>query len=394
MDEGFIYLDNHATTRCDPRVVEAMLPYFAEEYGNPHSTTHPAGRQVAERLAAEIDAFAALTGSSAEAWTFTSGATESNNLALLGVMLHPRQRKRHLVSLETEHPAILDPLTRLEKTGFEITRLPVRPQGEWNAGQVDLDQLRDAVRDDTALVSIMWANNEIGVLQPLAEIADIVHRRGALLHTDAAQAVGKVALNLQALPVDLLSVSAHKFYGPKGVGALFVRPQEPRIKLLPQIDGGGQQHGLRSGTLNVPGIVGLVAAYRLAHESMPEERKRLTTLRDQLWRGLANAIPGIDCNGPQLNDRIRLPGNLNVCFPSVEGESMMMATPEIAISSGSACSSADARPSHVLLGLGLTEAEARRSVRFGLGRFTTASEIERTIERLAATHTRLAKLLV
>ena len=389
--ERLIYLDNHATTRCDPRVVQAMLPLLTDDYGNPHSTSHAAGRQAAEIYGSAVDTIAGCLGATADELVMTSGATESNNLAILGACLHPRQKRRTIVTLQTEHPAVLDPLARLEREGFTIRRLPVMQQHEAVPGRVCLERLAEAVDEQTALVSVMWANNEIGVLQNLRGIADRCHAVGSLLHTDATQAVGRIPVDVMLADVDLLSASAHKFYGPKGVGLLYVRSQPRRVRLRPLVEGGGQQRGLRSGTLNPAGVVGMAAALRICHEQGDAERQRIAELRDRLWSALSAAIPAVALNGPPLG-KYRLPGNLNVRFPEVEGESLMADNPTLACSSGSACSSVDPRPSHVLLALGLSEAEARSSLRFGVGRFNTAEEIDRAAELLAASHRRLRML--
>lgn len=389
--DPLIYLDNHSTTRCDPHVVQAMLPLLSEEFGNPHSTSHAAGRQAAERYGRAVEEIAGCLGARVDELVMTSGATESNNLAILGVCLHPRQKRRTVVTLQTEHPAVLDPLTRLEREGFTVRRVPVMQQHEAVPGRVCLDQLAEAIDEQTALVSVMWANNEIGVLQDLRGIADRCHAVGALLHTDATQAVGRIPVDVAQADVDLLSASAHKFYGPKGVGLLYVRNQPRRVRLRPLVEGGGQQRGLRSGTLNPAGVVGMAAALTLCRDAGDAERQRIAQLRDRLWSALDAQIPGVALNGPPLGEW-RLPGNLNARFPAVEGESLMADTPQLACSSGSACSSVDPQPSHVLLAIGLSEGEARSSLRFGVGRFNTAEEIDRAAELLAASHRRLRTL--
>ena len=408
MTTDLIYLDNHATTRCDPRVVEAMLPLLSENYGNPHSVTHQAGRLAAELVDTHLKSFASCLGANAEDFVITSGATESNNLALFGCLLHPRNKRRHIVTVGTEHPAVLDPIRHFEAHGFSVTRLSVVQQGAMDAGRVNLEQLTSALTEDTALVSIMMANGEIGVLQPMAQIAEICHQKGALLHTDAAQAVGHLPINVNALGVDLLSVSAHKFYGPKGVGALYVRSSPRRVRLMPQIMGGGQQRNLRSGTLNPAAIVGMNVALQICEQQRSSDNARIQSLRERLWRGLSNRIVGLQLNGPVLDgpvldgpvldgpvldSELRLGGNLNLCFPKVEGESLMIAVPSVAVSSGSACSSAEPKPSSVLMAIGLDESSARRSLRFGLGRFNTEHEIDLTIERIAEAYARLARLV-
>lgn len=387
--EDLIYLDNHATTRCDDRVVEAMLPLLLENYGNVHSTSHAFGRAAAAAYDEALDSLAASLGCVPDELVITSGATEANNLALIGFCTHPRQRRRHVITVGTEHPSVLDPVARLEAAGFRITRLPVIAQGGREAGRIDLDALTAAIDDDTAIVSVMAAQNEIGVLQPLPEIAEVCHRHGAVLHSDAAQALGRVAVDVDHLGVDLLSGSAHKFYAPKGVGLLYVRRRERRVRLRPLIDGGGQQGGLRSGTLNTAGAVAMAVALRLAVDAIPDETVRLARLADRLWLRLSEHIAGLRINGPATTEGLRLPGNLNLCFPDVEGEALMAAAETVAVSSGSACSSVDPRPSHVLLELGLSESEARRSVRFGIGRFNTEQQIDRAADALADAHQRL-----
>lgn len=378
-----IYLDNHATTRCDPRVVEEMLPYFSEIYGNPHSTHEP-GRLAGEAVARARERIARSIRAEGDEIVFTSGGTESNHLALLGVALHPRVRRRQLVSVSTEHPSVMEPLRRLGESGFSVEWLPVIPQGTTSAGRIDLDRLARLVTEKTALVSVMLANNEIGVIQPIAEIAEICHREGALLHCDGVQGVGKISVDVNQLQVDLLSFSAHKFYGPKGIGGLYVRKRDRRVRLLPQLEGGGQQEGLRGGTLSPAAVVGMARAMELGEENQVQESNRLEELRNRLWLGLQQGVEGIQLNGPVLDTQYRLVHNLNVCFPHVEGEAIMLKVSEMAMSSGSACSSKADRPSHVLLALGLSETGARCSLRFGLGRFTTKGEIDQAIERITS----------
>lgn len=394
-----IYLDNHATTPCDPRVVEAMLPYFTEEYGNAGSLIHPFGEAAREAVERSRQTIAGAIGAAPEELVFTSGATESNNLAIRGVAERARRRGDHLVSVATEHKAVLDPLARLTQRGYRVTLLPVSPQGQPNAGRVDPQAVAEAITDDTCLVSVMLANNEIGVIQPLAEIANICRERGVLLHCDATQAVGKIPVDVRQLDVDLLSFTAHKLYGSKGIGALYVRGRDPIVRLDAQINGGGQQAGRRSGTLNVPGIVGFARAVDLCAESTAAERRRLTTLRNQLWRRLQTELPGIELVGPALDavdssgEPLRLPHNLNVSFGDVEGEAILLRTPTVAASSGAACSSSDPAPSHVLAALGLDEGQIRSSLRFGLGRFTTAEEIEQAADALIVSVRELRTLL-
>jgi cysteine desulfurase len=381
-----IYLDHHATTPVDPAVVEAMLPWFATHFGNPHSVSHGVGRFAATACAESLESIAGQRGTSADHLLITSGATESNNLAIDGVMRHPRQRRRHIITASTEHPAVLDPVLRLQKDGFRVTILPVLPQGNDLCGQVAIESLTDALDDDTALVSIMWANNEIGTIQPMRRIAEAVHAVGAVLHSDATQAVGRLPIDLHATGIDLLSASAHKFYGPKGVGLLAIG-QHQRVRLRPLFEGGGQQHGLRSGTLNVPGLIGMAEALRVCAASLDVDNKRQANLRSDLWSKLKGSFHDIELNGPAFELRndaesIRLANNLNVAFADVEGETMMAAASELAVSSGSACSSVDPKPSHVLTAIGLSESRARRSLRFGLGRFNTPQEIDFAVEML------------
>lgn len=393
-----IYMDNHATTRVDPRVVEAMLPYFSEHYGNAGSVSHVFGWEARDAVDRARQSIAAAIGAQPREIVFTSGATESNNLALRGVAERAKRRGNHLVSVTTEHKAVLDPLARLARHGFEVTLVPVAPAGDARAGIVDPQRVADAIRPDTALVSVMLANNEIGAIHPLAEIGEICRARGAWLHCDATQAVGKIPVEVGRLGVDLLSFSAHKLYGPKGVGALFVRRGSPPIRLQSQIDGGGQEGRLRSGTLNVPGIVGFAHAVQLCLEEMPGENVRLAALRDRLYRGLAERISGVSLNGPALEHSspkmppARLPGNLNVSFDYVDGEALMMSMKDLAVSSGSACTSADPEPSHVLRALGLNDDLTRASLRFGLGRFNTEEEVDFAIASVAEAVGRLRKL--
>ncbi|MCA9147414.1 MAG: aminotransferase class V-fold PLP-dependent enzyme, partial [Planctomycetales bacterium] len=304
-----VYMDNHATTRVDPRVVDAMLPLFHEQYGNAGSTSHVFGWDAKEAVDRARESIAQAIGASSREIVFTSGATESNNLAIRGCADRTRRRGNHIISVATEHKAVLDPLAMLARRGFEITLLPVRQMGDPIAGQLDVQRVADAIRDDTLLVTVMLANNEIGVIQPLAEIGEICKQRGVLLHTDATQAVGKIPVDVEQMQVDLLSFSAHKLYGPKGVGGLYVRRRGPQVRLTPQIDGGGQEGGRRSGTLNVPGIVGFAKALGLCVDEMGAESNRLSGLRDRLFNGLANAIEHVTLNGPELSQRaFRLAG--------------------------------------------------------------------------------------
>jgi cysteine desulfurase len=388
-----VYVDNHATTRVDPRVVEAMLPYFTETFGNAASTNHPFGWAAKEAVDAARESIAAAVGARAKEIVFTSGATESNNLAIHGVAEGAQSEGRHLVTVTTEHPSVLDPLEKLRNRGCEVTYLPVIQAGNENAGRIQAEQVAGAIREETFLVSVMLANSEIGVIQPLEEIGRICKERGVLLHCDATQAVGKIPVQVRQLGVDLMSFSAHKIYGPKGIGALYVRRGVPTVRLEPLVHGGGHERGLRSGTLNVPGIVGFARALELCLEEMDAEAPRLRGLRDRLYAGLAAAVPDVELNGPALSrPDLRLPGNLNVCFARVEGEALLMSTPGVAASSGSACASAEPQPSHVLRALGVGDDRARSSVRFGLGRFNTAADVERVIEALGEGVARLRRM--
>ncbi|MFO1058761.1 MAG: cysteine desulfurase family protein [Dongiaceae bacterium] len=374
-----VYLDYQATTPTDPRVLQAMLPYFSEAFGNPHSAQHRYGSEAeaaVERARAEV---AGLIGAEPNEIVFTSGATESNNLALIGALrfrrAQPAAPRDHLVTVATEHKCVLEAARAAEAEGARLTILPVEPDG-----RLDPERLAAALDERTALVSVMAANNETGVLQPLAEIAAIAHRHGAWLHTDAAQAAGKVPLDVAADGIDLLSLSGHKIYGPKGIGALYVR-RRPRVRLVPLIHGGGQERGLRSGTLPTPLCVGLGAAAALAGAEMAEEAARLGRLRDRLLAGLRAAIPDLQVNGSLAH---RLPGNLNLAIPGVDADALLAGLPELALSTGSACSSAAVEPSYVLRAIGLDEAAARGSLRIGLGRFSTEAEVDFAVERLAA----------
>lgn len=388
-----VYMDNQATTRVDPRVVDAMLPFFGEKYGNAGSTSHVFGWDAKDAVDAARETIARLIGATRREITFTSGATESNNLAIRGVCDRSRRKGNHIISVATEHKAVLDPLAKLAKRGFDITLLPVRQNGERDAGVVDVEQLANAIRDDTVLVSVMFANNETGVIQPLAEAGCVCRQHGVLLHCDATQAVGKVTVDVEHLQVDLMSFSGHKIYGPKGIGALYVRRRAPSVRLESQIDGGRQESGLRSGTLNVPGIVGLARAIQLCADEMPAEQERLRCLRDRLFDGLKAKIKGVELNGPTLDDPdLRLGGNLNCSFAGVDGEALMMSMRDLAVSSGSACTSADPAPSHVLRAIGLSDDLTRASLRFSLGRFNVLEEVDFAIETVAEAVERLRSL--
>jgi len=363
-----IYMDNHATTPVDPRVFEAMRPYLTNIFGNSASRNHSFGWEAEEATEKARKQVASLIGATAKEIVFTSGATESDNLALKGVAEMYAEKGNHIITAATEHKAILDTCKRLEKHGTRVTYLPVQQNG-----LVDLDQLKAAITDKTVLISIMHANNEIGVLQPIREIGRIAREHGVLLHTDGTQAAGKVPVNVLDDNIDLMSISAHKMYGPKGVGALYVRRRNPRVQLTAQMDGGGHERGMRSGTLNVPGIVGLGEACALAQAEMPVESKRLAFLRDKLKDRLMNSLDEVYINGTLEH---RLPNNLNISFAYVEGESLLMGINEIAVSSGSACTSATLEPSYVLKALGAGDDLAHSSIRFGLGRFNTEEEVD------------------
>ena len=370
-----IYLDNHATTPVDPRVVEAMLPFLTEAFGNPASRNHQFGWAAAAAVDNARKQVAKLINASVSEIVFTSGATESDNLALKGVVRVSGRSGAHIVTLPTEHKAVLDSARRLEQEGFSVTYVGVQPDG-----RVDLDTLERAITLKTVLVSVMAANNEIGVLQPLAEIGRICRRHDVLFHTDAAQAAGKIPLDVEALQIDLLSIAGHKMYAPKGVGALYVRRRGTPVELAPILDGGGHEGGMRSGTLNVPGIVGLGKACEICREAMPAESERLAGLRDRLKDGLLAALDGIHINGSLEH---RLPNNLSVSFPGVELEALMMALDDIALSSGSACTSATPEPSYVMKALGVAPEIAETPLRFGVGRFNTEEEIDYCIGRVA-----------
>ncbi len=379
-----VYLDNHATTRVDPRVFEAMAPYFTEMFGNAASRSHSFGWEAEAAVDRARCQIAELIGASEKEIVFTSGATESNNLALKGVAEAYANRGNHIITQATEHKSVLDVCKRLEKKGFRITYLPVQKDG-----RIDLDQLCDSITDQTILISIMYANNEIGVVQPVREIGKIAKQKGVLFHSDAVQAVGKIPVDVAADGIDLMSLTAHKVYGPKGVGALYVRRKDPRVQLAAQIDGGGHERGMRSGTLNVPGIVGLGAACEIARREMPEESVRLSRLRDQLKDKLLSELSEIYINGSL---EYRLPHNLNVSFAYVESESLLMGLHDVALSSGSACTSATLEPSYVLQALGVPDDLAHASIRFGIGRFNTEEEIDYAAGRVVEVVKKLREL--
>lgn len=393
-----VYMDNHATTRVDPRVVEAMLPYFTEKYGNPGSVGHVFGDEARAVVETARESIATSIGASGKEVVITSGATESNNLAIRGVAERERRRGNHLVSVTTEHKAILDPLARLARRGYNVSLLDVEQAGSPRAGWLDPQKVAAALRDDTCLVSVMLANNEIGVIQPLAEIARVCRQRGVLLHCDATQAVGKIPVDVAQLGIDLMSFTAHKIYGPKGIGALYVRARDPIVRLDAQITGGGQQAGRRAGTLNVPGIVGFAKAIELCLAEMPAATAQLTSLRNRLAEALMTELDDVQLCGPSLDARyddgtpLRLPGNLDLSFGNVDGEALLMAMGNLAVSSGAACSSTDPEPSHVLRALGLSDDAARSSLRFGLGRCNTPSDIEFAIRQVVRAVRELRKL--
>jgi cysteine desulfurase len=370
-----IYLDHHATTPVDPRVFEAMAPYFSERFGNPASSTHRYGWAAEAAVEDSRERLAAAIGARDPGEiVFTSGTTESDNLALKGLLRAGRRRGDHLVTSAIEHPAVLDTARALEAEGFALSVLPVDA-----GGLVDPDAVARAITGRTLLVSIMAANSEVGVLQPLQEIGRVCRERGVAFHSDAAQAVGKVPLDVEQCSLDLLSFCAHKLYGPKGIGALYVRERRPRLRLEPLLHGGGHERGRRSGTLPVPLIVGFARAVELCVQELEAEAARVGALRDRLWERLRTGLGGLRLNGHPTR---RLPGNLNVCFEGVEADALIVALADVALSSGSACASATGEPSHVLLALGLSEGEARASLRFGLGRSNTVREIDRVAERV------------
>ena len=379
-----IYMDNHATTRVDPRVVEAMIPYYTEHFGNAASRNHQFGWEAEQAVETAREQIAKLIGATSKEIIFTSGATESDNLAIKGVAEMYREKGNHIITAATEHKAVLDTCKRLEKNGYRVTYLPVGADG-----LINLDDLKRAIDDKTILVTIMYANNEIGVIQPIAEIGKICHEKGVLFHSDAVQAIGKVPVNVIKDNIDLMSITAHKIYGPKGVGALYVRRKNPRVQITAQIDGGGHERGMRSGTLNVPNIVGLGKACEIAMNEMAEESKRLTHLRDRLKTKLEENLDEIHINGSMEH---RLPGNLNMSFVYVEGESLLMGINDIAVSSGSACTSATLEPSYVLKALGLGDDVAHSSIRFGIGRFNTEAEVDYVADKLIDTVKKLREL--
>jgi cysteine desulfurase len=380
-----IYMDNHATTPVDPRVLEAMLPYFTEKFGNAASRNHAFGWESEAAVDHSREQIARLIhASSPREIVFTSGATESDNLAIKGVAESYRDKGNHIITCVTEHKAVLDCCKSLEKQGCQVTYLPVDRNGS-----VNMNRLREAITAKTILISIMAANNEIGTVEPIKEIGQFAHEKGILFHTDATQAVGKILLNVEEMGIDLLSLTAHKIYGPKGIGALYVRAAKPRVKLRPMIDGGGHERGMRSGTLNVPGIVGLGKACEIAQKEMAAEAERLTSLRERLKCKILEQLDEVYINGHPTQ---RLAGNMNMSFAYVEGESLLMGLKEIAVSTGSACTSASLEPSHVLRAIGVEEELAHTSIRFGLGRFNTEEEVDYTVRRVVEEVRRLRDL--
>ena len=377
-----VYLDYQATTPTDPRVVQAMLPYFSEKFGNPHSREHFFGWEAEDAVEKARGQIAGLIGANAKEVIFTSGATESNNVALKGVARFYKDRKDHIVTCVTEHKCVLETARHLEHEGFRVTYLPVEA-----TGLIDLDTLRDAITENTVMVSVMAVNNEIGVIQPIGEIGAICRERGAFFHTDAAQAVGKIPLDVDAMHIDLMSISGHKIYGPMGIGALYVR-RRPRVRLVALMDGGGQERGLRSGTLPTPLCVGLGEACAIAGREMGDEAERLRALRDRFYNGITGRLPGVHLNGDAER---RIPGNLNLSFADVDNEGLMAGIKDLAVSSGSACTSASVEPSYVLRAIGLDDGLARGAIRIGFGRFTTEDDVDFAVDRIAGEAERLRR---
>ena len=375
-----VYMDYQATTPMDPRVLDTMLPYFTEKFGNPHSRSHSYGWEAEEAVEHARGHVAHLIGASAKEIVFTSGATESNNLAIKGVARFYKEKRNHIITVTTEHKCVLDTCRHLEQEGFDITYLPVQKNG-----LINLQELKNAITDKTVLVSVMAVNNEIGVIQPLKEIGKITREHGIFFHTDAAQAFGKIPLNVDEMNIDLMSISGHKIYGPKGIGALYVR-RRPRIRIQPIINGGGQERGMRSGTLAPPLIVGLGKAAEIAQKEMSKDAEHVRRLADRFMKEIYDAIPDVYLNGDREQ---RWPGNINLSFAYVEGESMIMAIKDLAVSSGSACTSASLEPSYVLRAIGVGEDLAHTSIRFGIGRFTTEAEIDYAIKTVKNSINRL-----
>ena len=379
-----VYLDYQATTPLDPRVFEAMTPYFLEKFGNPHSRSHAYGWEAEAAVENAREQVAKLIGATEKEMIFTSGATESNNLALKGVMHFYGKQRPHLVTVQTEHKCVLDTARHLEQEGFKVTYLPVQKNG-----LIDLKQLEEVVTDQTAIVSIMAVNNEIGVIQPLKEIGKICRAKGAFFHTDAAQAFGKIPLNVDEMCIDLMSISGHKIYGPKGIGALYVRRKNPRVRIEAIINGGGQERGMRSGTLPTPLVVGLGKAAEIAGLEMEQDNARIKKMADRFKTAILKEIPNVHLNG---DENQRISGNINLSFEFIEGESMIMAIKDLAVSSGSACTSASLEPSYVLRALGLNDEMAHTSIRFGFGRFTTEEEVDFAIETVRKHVNRLREM--
>jgi cysteine desulfurase len=379
-----IYMDNHATSPLDPRVLEAMLPYFSQKFGNAASRNHSFGWEAEQAVENAREQIAKLIGATAKEIIFTSGATESDNLAIKGIAEMYKERGNHIITQVTEHKAILDTCKRLEKYGYRVTYLPVKADG-----LIDMEDLRRAIDDKTILVSIMFANNEIGAIQPVAEIGKLCHEKGVIFHSDGVQALGKIPIDVNAMNIDVLSLTAHKLYGPKGVGALYVRRRNPRVQISALNDGGGHERGMRSGTLNVPGIVGFGKACEIAGQEMATEAARLQKMRDYLRNKLESALDYVEVNGSWEH---RLPGNLNMSFVYVEGESLLMGINDVAVSSGSACTSATLEPSYVLKALGLGDDVAHSSIRFGLGRFNTQAEVDYVADKVIGIVKKLREL--
>jgi cysteine desulfurase len=395
-----IYMDHHATTPVEPAVLEAMMPYFTQAFGNAASRSHVFGWEAEAAVDEARKQIAIGMNADPREIIFTSGATESDNLAIFGIARTYGPKGRHVVTGATEHRAVLDCCEALQRDGFDVTYLsPDR------TGSIDASQVREAIRDDTILVTLMLANNEIGTIHPIAEIGAVCREKGVLFHTDAVQGFGKIPFDVGAMRVDLASVTAHKIYGPKGIGALYVRARNPRVRLSPILLGGGHERGLRSGTLNVPGIVGFGKAVEISIAVREDEARRLRTLRKRLFDGIGRDVPGMRLNGPDLPEigadgslprgvpEGRLPGNLNLAFSGVEGEALLMGLKDIAVSSGSACTSATLRPSHVLKAIGVPDDLAHASIRFGLGRTSTAEEVDFAVSEVAATVKRLRELI-
>jgi cysteine desulfurase len=379
-----VYMDNNSTTRVDPRVVEEMIPYFSTHFGNAASRHHAFGWKAEEAVEHAREQVAELIGANAKEIVFTSGATESNNLALKGVASMYRRQGEHLITAATEHKAVIDPCKRLEREGFRVTFLPVD-----RFGRVTPEQIAEALTERTILVSIMAANNEVGTLQPIREIGRLCKERGVLFHTDAVQAVGKIPIDVEDMGIDLLSLSAHKIYGPKGTGALYIRRRNPHVRLDPLFDGGGHERGMRSGTLPVPNIVGLGKACELCREEMPGEGDRLRSLRERLRQGIMDRLTDTLLNGHPTE---RLPGNINLSFAHVDGDALLMAMKNVAVSSASACTSASIEPSYVLKAMGVSDELAHSSIRFGLGRFNTEEEVDYVVQEVVDTVNRLREI--